>query len=223
MLVVVGLVVAPFLPAANILFYVGTFIGERLLYMPSAGFCLLLSHAAVKAIGPYGRQCLSNSLQWVDLPSVYQAAGASPDRSQHQGTATAVESDAAPETVGDRTETRDSHSVSSQNEQFHGGASRLKREGQQRRKQQRHQHQQQHQQEHEQQQQQHWEQPAQSGAVPAQFCSRMGLALLALLLLGYSWRTVTRNRDWQDEETLFIAAQKVTLKHDRSLHELSSA
>lgn len=35
--------VAPFLPASNIFFYVGTFIGERLLYLPSVGFCLLLA------------------------------------------------------------------------------------------------------------------------------------------------------------------------------------
>ena len=33
--------VAPFFPASNVMFYVGTFIGERLLYCPSIGFCLL--------------------------------------------------------------------------------------------------------------------------------------------------------------------------------------
>ena len=31
----------------------------------------------------------------------------------------------------------------------------------------------------------------------------------SVLLVGYSWRTVTRILDWQDEETLFIAAQEV--------------
>lgn len=41
--VVAALTVAPFLPAANVFFYVGTFIGERLLYAPSVGFCLLLA------------------------------------------------------------------------------------------------------------------------------------------------------------------------------------
>lgn len=41
--VVAGLLVGPFFPASNVLFYVGTFIGERLLYMPSVGFCLLLA------------------------------------------------------------------------------------------------------------------------------------------------------------------------------------
>jgi len=43
LMVLVGLIIAPFSPASNVLFYVGTFIGERLLYSPSIGFCLLLS------------------------------------------------------------------------------------------------------------------------------------------------------------------------------------
>ena len=33
--VAAGLLVGPFFPASNLLFYVGTFIGERLLYFPS--------------------------------------------------------------------------------------------------------------------------------------------------------------------------------------------
>lgn len=43
LLVVVGLLIAPYFPASNVLFYVGTFIGERLLYFPSVGYCLLLA------------------------------------------------------------------------------------------------------------------------------------------------------------------------------------
>eukprot|EP00403_Amphidinium_massartii_P000147 CAMPEP_0178377928 /NCGR_PEP_ID=MMETSP0689_2-20121128/4167_1 /TAXON_ID=160604 /ORGANISM="Amphidinium massartii, Strain CS-259" /LENGTH=424 /DNA_ID=CAMNT_0019997989 /DNA_START=317 /DNA_END=1591 /DNA_ORIENTATION=- len=39
-LVSLALMVLQFLPASNIFFPVGTVIGERLLYMPSAGFCL---------------------------------------------------------------------------------------------------------------------------------------------------------------------------------------
>jgi len=34
--------ILPFLPASNIFFHVGTLIGERLLYIPSIGFCVLL-------------------------------------------------------------------------------------------------------------------------------------------------------------------------------------
>jgi hypothetical protein len=41
--ILIGLVVGPFLPASNIFFYVGTFIGERLLYVPSIGYCLLIA------------------------------------------------------------------------------------------------------------------------------------------------------------------------------------
>lgn len=37
-----GLVVIPFLPATNLLFYVGFIVAERVLYLPSAGFCILI-------------------------------------------------------------------------------------------------------------------------------------------------------------------------------------
>ncbi len=40
-----GLSLLPFLPASNLLFYVGTFIGERLMYMPSVGFSLLMGES----------------------------------------------------------------------------------------------------------------------------------------------------------------------------------
>ena len=44
--------VAPFLPATNIFLYVGTYIGERLLYMPSLGYCLLLAEPLANIGGP---------------------------------------------------------------------------------------------------------------------------------------------------------------------------
>ena len=53
LVVAAGLVVAPFFPAANVLFPVGTFIGERLLYAPSVGFCLLAADALARAAGPH--------------------------------------------------------------------------------------------------------------------------------------------------------------------------
>ena len=43
LVVVAGLLVGPFFPASNVLMYVGTFIGERLLYFPSVGYCWLLA------------------------------------------------------------------------------------------------------------------------------------------------------------------------------------
>lgn len=36
--------ILPFLPATNLFFYVGFVVAERVLYMPSVGFCLLLGH-----------------------------------------------------------------------------------------------------------------------------------------------------------------------------------
>ncbi len=37
-----SLMVIPFLPASNLLFYVGFVVAERILYLPSVGFCILL-------------------------------------------------------------------------------------------------------------------------------------------------------------------------------------
>merc|ERR1719387_2954701 len=41
-LLALAILVVPFLPASNILFPVGTVVGERLLYIPSIGFCLAI-------------------------------------------------------------------------------------------------------------------------------------------------------------------------------------
>lgn len=38
-----GLLAIPFLPATNLFFYVGFVIAERVLYIPSMGFCLLVA------------------------------------------------------------------------------------------------------------------------------------------------------------------------------------
>ncbi|XP_062511641.1 protein O-mannosyl-transferase TMTC2-like isoform X2 [Corticium candelabrum] len=43
-----SLMVFPFLPATNFLFYVGFVVAERILYIPSAGFCLLVALGAEK-------------------------------------------------------------------------------------------------------------------------------------------------------------------------------
>lgn len=42
MLLSISLLMLPFLPATNLLFYVGFVVAERVLYLPSAGLCLLL-------------------------------------------------------------------------------------------------------------------------------------------------------------------------------------
>ena len=48
--------VAPYFPASNVLFYVGTFIGERLLYFPSVGYCILLAGLLTHAPGAAARR-----------------------------------------------------------------------------------------------------------------------------------------------------------------------
>ncbi len=51
----VGMTFLTFLPASNFLFPIGTIMGERLFYLPSAGLCLVLG-AAWDRLGAWGRQ-----------------------------------------------------------------------------------------------------------------------------------------------------------------------
>lgn len=44
-----ALLVLPLLPASNLFFYVGFVVAERVLYLPSVGFCLLVGIGAVRA------------------------------------------------------------------------------------------------------------------------------------------------------------------------------
>ena len=44
-----ALTIVPFLPASNVLFPVGTIVGERLLYLPSVGFCIGVGYASEEA------------------------------------------------------------------------------------------------------------------------------------------------------------------------------
>ena len=45
-----SLLALPFLPASNLFFYVGFVVAERVLYIPSAGFCLLCGCGAAVAL-----------------------------------------------------------------------------------------------------------------------------------------------------------------------------
>jgi len=45
LLLSMSLLVLPFIPATNLFFYVGFVVAERVLYIPSAGYCLLVSLA----------------------------------------------------------------------------------------------------------------------------------------------------------------------------------
>ena len=276
MVVMTGLVLAPFLPASNLLFYVGTFIGERLLYMPSAGFCLLLSHFIGKFLDPSERCWVRSALQWLGLSLPDQAElngrmqqthaqgtghsqaslgqgllretaegshGQQPHKQQHQQHLDALQPvpkqpqtvphqpqtvpkqpqavpkqpqtvpnqpqtvPKQPQTVPNQPQTvpKQPQAVPQQPQTVPKQPQTVPKQPQTVPK-------------------QPQTVPKQPQTVPKQpqqgvQCkakqeqggSWLGLALVCLLLMGYTCRTVTRNWDWQDEETLFIAAQKVLL------------
>lgn len=50
-LLVIGFTVLPFIPASNLLFYVGFVVAERVLYLPSVGFCFLIAFGCHKLAG----------------------------------------------------------------------------------------------------------------------------------------------------------------------------
>lgn len=49
-LISTSLLILPFLPATNVLFYVGFVVAERILYLPSVGYCLLIGLGVSKLI-----------------------------------------------------------------------------------------------------------------------------------------------------------------------------
>ena len=44
-----AMLIVPFLPASNIFFRVGFVVAERILYLPSVGFCMLVTLGATLA------------------------------------------------------------------------------------------------------------------------------------------------------------------------------
>jgi len=199
MVIVIGLVIGPFLPAANILFYVGTFIGERLLYLPSLGYCLLLSHYLMKLIGREGSTSLSFALSCIGLGcNILQTDSSLPVPANAQEgtaeTATLLPAPAGKQKVQKPAVSNRSSKQQHKQEQVQQQSAQAGSDSGVR--------------------QQHDRQVVDKTAkwvsVRMPMRSWLGLALLCMLLTGYSWRTVTRNLDWEDEETLFIAAQKVS-------------
>ncbi|XP_055634788.1 protein O-mannosyl-transferase TMTC2 [Toxorhynchites rutilus septentrionalis] len=53
-LISISLLTLPFLPATNLLFYVGFVVAERILYLPSVGYCLLIGLSVSKLIDGTG-------------------------------------------------------------------------------------------------------------------------------------------------------------------------
>jgi hypothetical protein len=50
----VAMMVIPFIPASNLVAYVGFVVAERVLYIPSLGFCLLVGHGFAKLMEKFG-------------------------------------------------------------------------------------------------------------------------------------------------------------------------
>ncbi len=86
--VALALMVLPFLPASNLLFYVGFVVAERILYLPSMGFCLLsavtMERACLRKMGPtlaaicsaalllpFGLRTIIRNNDWMDEGRLY--------------------------------------------------------------------------------------------------------------------------------------------------------
>ena len=71
----VVLLVVPFIPASNLFFRVGFVVAERVLYLPSAGYCLLVALGASTLARYRWRKvrCKDNMHQLYLLNSVYSA------------------------------------------------------------------------------------------------------------------------------------------------------
>lgn len=95
LLMVIAFITLPFLPATNLFFYVGFVVAERLLYLPSVGYCLLVGFGIGKLMEPLRHQrnkriavllCMSltlsvlsvrtvrRNLDWRDEESLYRSA-----------------------------------------------------------------------------------------------------------------------------------------------------
>lgn len=205
MVVVIGLLIGPFVPAANIFFYVGTFIGERLLYLPSLGYCIMLAHFLIKMLGPGGVHSLHLITLRLGISAPASMPGAfecvPPRPAEH-----AVPAEPArPAMPAANLDHEVAPSRSDSNTAADNSARLPHRNSTQQDAQQ------------QQQQQVQEDKPSAYSREPSRQSKHgsrhvrawIGLALVGVLLVGYSWRTVVRNRDWQDEETLFLAAQKV--------------
>ncbi|KAJ8972850.1 hypothetical protein NQ314_000017 [Rhamnusium bicolor] len=88
----VAFLALPFLPATNILFYVGFVVAERVLYLPSAGLCLLLglsgasfwnsykkfrllfSVSLVLVLVAFSAKTIYRNKDWHDEESLYRSA-----------------------------------------------------------------------------------------------------------------------------------------------------
>lgn len=66
--------ILPFLPATNMFFYVGFAVAERVLYVPSMGFCLLVAEAAYQLYKTFKRDVSLDKANNLALFKVYRKA-----------------------------------------------------------------------------------------------------------------------------------------------------
>ena len=205
--VAAGLLVGPFFPASNVLFYVGTFIGERLLYFPSgsarqrclrayvraAGGCLVVRTVHLRA-GRHTRGPVDRTGRWCATSLAAPCKGCCPKPTAPAPALPCIPPGSPPlpaSAVGYCILLAQPLASALQPllpqpaDTPPGGAA----DGA----------------------------PGASATTAAPQPPRrlrrvraaLAAALLAALLAFYAGRTVLRNRDWLDEERLFLAAQKV--------------
>lgn len=63
----IALLALPFLPAANLFFYVGFVVAERILYLPSVGYCLLVGLGMGRLMDPNRGPFRSQRKRWAAL------------------------------------------------------------------------------------------------------------------------------------------------------------
>ena len=87
-LIIFGWIIVPFIPSSNIFFFVATFIAERLLYLPSIGFCILVSYLLINfiknklflwsiigtIISLYGYKTYNRNFDWENEETLFESA-----------------------------------------------------------------------------------------------------------------------------------------------------
>lgn len=58
-----SVMITTFLPASNLFFLVGFVVAERVLFLPSMGFCILIAFGATKLLDYFDRRCVRIALK----------------------------------------------------------------------------------------------------------------------------------------------------------------
>ena len=64
-----GMIIIPFIPASNLLIRVGFVVAERVLYLPSAGYCLLVGLGV--SIIKSSKKCVRNYIEMLSFKSSF--------------------------------------------------------------------------------------------------------------------------------------------------------